>query len=65
MGIHQNYESFLKLDLSGYVGQWVAIHDDKVISNGPTAKHVYDDAQAKYPGQTPLVVNISDEGIYF
>ena len=43
-----------------YIGQWVALHGDRLISNGPNARLVHD--QAKAAGiKIPFVVRVVEE----
>jgi hypothetical protein len=41
MSLTQNYETYLGLDLSSYLGQWIAIFEKKVIAYGENPKAVY------------------------
>jgi hypothetical protein len=41
MSLNQNYEAYLGLDLSTYLGQWIAIFNKKVIAHGTDPKDVY------------------------
>lgn len=52
----QDYQAFLKLDLSPYGGEWIAICEQKVISHGKNIKQVYHQAKKKYPEETPQLV---------
>ena len=43
--IDKNYEFFMKTDMSHYLGKWVAICDERIISSGDSAKKVFEDAK--------------------
>ena len=49
------YSFYLSTDLSRYLGQWVAIVDKKVVSNGKNAKTVYDEAKKRFPAKVPFI----------
>lgn len=37
-----NYESFISMDLNKFLGEWVAIMDNKVIAHSKNLKEVYE-----------------------
>jgi len=47
-----------------YLGQWVALEGDRLISHGADAKQVHDDARAEGI-QTPFVVHIAEEPTHY
>lgn len=47
------YNTFLKLDLSPYSGEWVALCDNKVISHGKQIKPVFYKAKKMFPKRIP------------
>ena len=59
--MESNYEIYLKTDLSGYIGKWVAICDKGVVAVGNNAKEVYYEAQKKHPGKKVLLVKVPDK----
>ncbi len=58
---NQNYELFLKSDVSQYIGEWVAICDKKIVSHGKSVKEVVKEANQKCPGKRPLIVRIPEK----
>ena len=36
--LESNYEYYLSADLSHYIGEWVAIYENKIISHGSDVK---------------------------
>ena len=56
-----NYEFFLKTDLSGHVGEWVAIVDQKVVASGKSVKAVYEKARKLHPGKTPFLSCVPED----
>jgi len=57
----KNYNFFMKQSMSEYVGKWVAICDEKIVSSGKNPKMVYDEAHAKYPKCRPLLTRIPEK----
>lgn len=58
-----NYQSFMKTtNLESYVGQWIAICDQKIVSFGKDVKKVFEEAkkQQRYPNGTPLLIWVPD-----
>ena len=35
-----NYQYFMQVDVSKYIGEWIAIYDNKVIASGKDLKEV-------------------------
>lgn len=56
-----NYESFISMDLNKFVGEWVAIDNNKVISHGKNLKIVYN--EAKKFVKTPFITKIRTSAI--
>ncbi len=56
--MNENYNFFMKEDVSAYVDQWIAIVDKKVVSHGKDVKTVFEEARKKCPGKKPLVTKI-------
>lgn len=60
----ENYQFFMRTNLdSCYVGQWIAICDQKIVSFGKDVKKVFEEAkkQQRYPKGTPLLAWVSDD----
>lgn len=53
-----NYEYFMKADVSSYIDEWIAIVDNKIISHGKNVKQVFNEAREKCPGKRPLLTKI-------
>jgi orotate phosphoribosyltransferase-like protein len=53
------FECLLSIpNLGQYVGKWIAIVDDKVVSTGNAGKEVLKEARSKYPERTPLIMKV-------
>ncbi len=50
-----NYEFYLKADLHKFVGEWIAIVDEKIVAHGMSAKEVYAEAKRVFPSKVPLL----------
>ncbi|MBM3234363.1 succinyl-CoA synthetase subunit alpha [Candidatus Pacearchaeota archaeon] len=57
----QNYELFLRADVSSYIGEWIAICDGKIVAHSNNVKEVLSKANAKCPGKKPLIARIPDK----
>tara|TARA_Y100000310_G_scaffold301013_1_gene337113 strand:+ start:174 stop:365 length:192 start_codon:yes stop_codon:yes gene_type:complete len=44
-----NYNTFLKTNLSSYIGKWIALTEDGVIAVGEGAKETYEKAKQTAP----------------
>ena len=64
--LERNYEAYLQTSLSSYLGEWVAICDNKVVSHGKNVKKVFEEAKKKYPNKKPLLTKVpSKETLIF
>lgn len=53
------FECLLSMqDLGKYVGKWIAIVDEKVVSTGNAGKEVFKEARQKHPASTPLILKV-------
>ena len=59
--LEQNYEAYLQTNLNPYLGEWVAICDNKIISHGENVKEVFSEAKKKCPNKRPLLTRILDK----
>lgn len=56
-----NYGYFMKTDLSGYLGEWIAICDEKIVAHGNSAKKVFEEAKRKCPSEKPLLTRVPEK----
>ncbi|MDP4012226.1 MAG: DUF5678 domain-containing protein [Candidatus Nanoarchaeia archaeon] len=56
-----NYQFFLKADVDEYVGEWIAVCEEKIVSHGKDAKKVYEEAKLKCPKKRPLLTRVPDK----
>jgi len=59
--MEKNYEFFMKTDLSHYIGKWIAICDEKIISSGDNPKEVFAEAKKLYPKRRPLLTKVPEK----
>ena len=50
-------------DLGKYVGKWVGIVDNTVVSSGKSGKDVFAKVKEKYPESTPLLLKVPDNTV--
>ena len=56
--IDKNHDYFLSADLKGYIGEYVAIHNDKVQYHHKELKEVYAFMKNKYPEVIPFITQV-------
>ena len=59
--MEQNYNFFMKANVDSYIGQWIAICDQKIVSHGKDAKKVFREAKKKCPNEKPLLTRVPDK----
>jgi len=58
MNMNANYDYFMNLDVSSYVGQWVAICDQEVVAHSRSFKDVYSQAKEKCGKSKPFIAMV-------
>ena len=56
--MNENYNFFMKEDVSAYVDQWIAVTDNKIVSHGKNAKQVFEEAKKNSPEKGILIAKI-------
>jgi len=56
-----NYGSFMKLDTSGYVDEWVVLCDGEVVAHGKDIKKAVAEAKAKCSSKRLMIAKIPSE----
>ena len=59
--MNENYNFFMKADLSSYIGKWIAICNEKIVSQGSDAKKVFEEAKKKCPKEKPLLTKVPEK----
>lgn len=55
---NKNYQFFMNADVSRYMGEWIAICSQKIVSHGKDVEKVYNEAKEKHPDETTLITLI-------
>ncbi len=58
----KNYNFFMKTDLSPYIGNWIAICDNEIVSSGKNVKEVFAKAKKQCRGKTPMLTKVPEKG---
>lgn len=56
-----NYDYYLKADVEKYLGEWIAISNNKIVSHGKEFKKVINQAKKIYPNSRPLMARIPNK----
>lgn len=56
-----NYNYFLKADLSSFIGEWVAVCGNKIVAHGSNIQKVYDKAVKECPNKRPLLAKVPEK----
>jgi len=56
-----NYEFYMRTNVDKYIGEWVAICNQKIISHGKDVKKVFEEAKEKCPKDKPLLTRVPDK----
>lgn len=56
-----NFDYFVKEDLSSFVGKWIAILDNKVVASGNSFKEVAELVDEKFKGKKPLLARVPEK----
>jgi hypothetical protein len=54
----RSHDFYMKVDLGPYMGEWVAICDDEIVSHRPTFKEAFDEAKRLCPNKRPLFTKV-------
>lgn len=56
-----NYNFFMQTNLNKYIGEWIAICNNSIVSHGKNVKEVFKEAKEKCPKTKPLITRIPDK----
>lgn len=51
----EDYEFFMKLDVSPYIGEWVAVCNNRVVSHSTSFKKVFKEAKEACGSRRPFI----------
>ncbi len=57
----KNYQFYLEADVSRYIGEWIAVVDDKIIAHGKRLKEVAEQARLSAHGKKFLLARVPSE----
>ena len=61
-----NYQYFMEADVSHYIGEWIAVCEDKIIAHGRNLKEVAREAKNRSGGKKFLLARVpSEEAMIF
>lgn len=61
-----NYQYFMEADISEFIGEWIAVCKNKIISHGKNLKEVVEHAKIISPGKKFLLARVpSKEAMIF
>ena len=55
---------FIRMDLTPYMGEWIAIHGDSVVAHSKSLKEVHRQACAQFETSSLLFIPVLDDEIY-
>ncbi len=55
------YNYFMEADVSQYVGEWIAVSEDKILAHGKNLKEVVDKANSISKGKKFLIARVPSE----
>jgi len=59
--MEKNYNFYMHMDLGHYIGEWIAICDQKLVSHGKNVKKVFQEAKKKCPGKRPFLTKVPEK----
>ena len=51
----------MKTNVEKYIGEWIAICNQTIVSHGKDVKKVFREAKEKYPKEKPLLTRVPDK----
>lgn len=59
--MNQNYQFYMKSNVDDYIGEWIAVCQEKIVSHGKDAKKVFEEAKKLFPKERPLLTRVPDK----
>ena len=59
--MNTNYQFFMKENMDKFIGDWVAVCNQKIVSHGKNVKKVFKEAKEKCPKERPFLTRIPDK----
>lgn len=51
----------MNLNVDKFIGEWIAICDEKIVSHGKCFKDVFKEAKERYPKTKPMITKVPDK----
>jgi hypothetical protein len=59
----ENFQSFLKLDTSKYLNQYIVMINKKVVAHGKDIVSMLKSVRKRYPNKTPFIAKIPEKSL--
>lgn len=56
-----SYQYYMDANLTGYIGKWIAIVDNKIVSSGEDVRKVAKEVKKKFPKVRPLLTKVPNK----
>ena len=61
--MNDNYDFFMKLDVTPYIGQWVGLCENRVVSHSTSFREVYEETKKVCGSKKPFVAIVPSNEI--
>lgn len=58
----KNYQFYMSTNIDSYIGEWIAICNQKIVAHGKDVKKVFKEAKKKCSKDKPLLTRVPDKG---
>lgn len=59
--MNKNYQFFIKTNVDQYIGEWIAVCNQKIVAHGREIKKVFSEAKEKCPKERPFLTKVPDK----
>ena len=60
-GMDKNYDYFMKANVEEYIGEWIVICNQRIVSHGKDVKKVFEKAKLLCPKERPFLARIPEK----
>ena len=61
MNIQNNYQYFMNINVDKFIGEWIAICDERIVAHGKCFKDVFKEAKEKCAPKRPMITKVPDK----
>lgn len=54
----KNYQFYMETNVDKYIGEWIAVCNNSIVSHGKDVKKVFNEAKEKFPKERPLITKV-------